>query len=51
MYSPGDDLTLETIQCIVLNMTVLGQDNPSNTSAKSSSVQITNQVWLRDLSQ
>jgi len=51
MYSPGDDLTLETIQCIVLNMTVLGPDNPSNTSAKSSSVQITNQVWLRDLSQ
>ena len=42
---------MQTIQDIVLNMTVLGQDNPSSTSAKQSSVQITNQILMRDLAQ
>jgi hypothetical protein len=49
MYSPVDAQTLENIQCVVLNMTVLGQDNPSAATSKSSSVNITGQVWLRDL--
>ena len=51
MYSPADEVTMQTIQDVVLNMTVLGQGNPSNPSAKPSSVQITDQILLRDLSQ
>ena len=49
VYSPVDAQTLQNVQCVVLNMTVLGQNNPSATSSKSSSVNITDQVWLRDL--
>jgi hypothetical protein len=51
MYSPNDEQAIQYIQSIVLNMTVLGQDNPSNTSAKITSVQIEDQVWLRNLSE
>jgi hypothetical protein len=51
LYSPADDLNMQTVQDIVLNMTVLGQDNPNSTSAKPSSVQITNQILMRDLAQ
>jgi hypothetical protein len=50
MYSPADALSLQDIQSILLNMTVLGANNPSSTSAKSTSVNMTDQVWLRDLS-
>jgi len=49
VYSPVDAQTLQNIQCVILNMTVLGQNNPASTSAKSSSVNLTDQVWLRDL--
>jgi hypothetical protein len=51
MYSPNDEQPIQFIQSIGLNMTVLGQDNPSSTSAKVTSVQIEDQVWLRNLSQ
>jgi hypothetical protein len=49
VYSPVDAQTLQNVQCVILNMTVLGQNNPANTSSKSSSVNITDQVWLRGL--
>jgi hypothetical protein len=49
MYSPADAQSLQDIQGILLNMTVLGANNPASTSAKSSSVNMTDQVWLRNL--
>jgi hypothetical protein len=50
MYSPADAQSLQEIQCILLNITVLGANNPSSTSAKSTSVTMSDQVWLRNLS-
>ena len=49
LYSFDDSTYVDDIHTMVLNMTVLGQDNPSNSSASKTSVQITDQVWLRSL--
>jgi hypothetical protein len=51
LYSFDDSTYVDQINTIVLNLTVLGQDNPANAdgSGSKTSVQITDQVWLRSL--